>query len=73
MLQEEPYFPSFKKSRLYIKLLAELDLLRDPSLKEGDPNGMLEEGESSCMYLCGSLNHVLLFTTIKLKMQNNRK
>ena len=50
MLQEEPYFPSFKKSRLYIKLLAELDLLRDPSLKESDPNGMLEEGEHLSYY-----------------------
>ena len=29
MLQEDPYFPAFKRSQLYIKLLAELDLLKD--------------------------------------------
>ena len=44
MLQEEKYFPSFKKSRLYIKLLAELDLLRDNSLKETESNG-IEDGK----------------------------
>ncbi len=43
MLQEDKYFPSFKKSRLYIKLLAELDLLRENSLKETESNG-LEDG-----------------------------
>ncbi len=44
MLQEEKYFPSFKKSRLYIKLLAELDLLRENSLKDPESNGV-EDGE----------------------------
>ena len=28
-LQEDKYFPAFKRSQLYIKLLAELDLLKD--------------------------------------------
>ena len=42
MLQEEKYFSSFKKSRLYIKLLAELDLLRENSLKETESNSIGE-------------------------------
>ena len=32
VLQEERFFPAFKKSPLYIKCLAELDLLKDDSL-----------------------------------------
>ena len=32
MLQEERFYPAFKKSPLYIKCLAELDLLKDDSL-----------------------------------------
>jgi len=34
-LQEDPrYFESFKKSKLYIKLLAELDLLQDATIEK---------------------------------------
>ena len=29
MLQEERFFPSFKRSSAYVRLLAELDLLKD--------------------------------------------
>jgi len=38
LLQEDPrYFDAFKKSKLYIKLLAELDLLQDATVpKSGD-------------------------------------
>ena len=33
LLQEDPrYFDAFKKSKLYIKLLAELDLLQDATV-----------------------------------------
>ena len=31
---QDDFYPEFQKSQLYIKLLAELDLLRDPS-KDG--------------------------------------
>ena len=48
MLQEDPrLFPAFKKSPLYVKLLAELDLLQpelvSPGLKSEDALS-LEEG-----------------------------
>lgn len=38
MLQDDPrYFDAFKRSKLYIKLLAELDLLQDATIaKSGD-------------------------------------
>ena len=50
MLHEDPrYFEAFKKSKLYIKLLAELDLLQDATVpKPGDAatdlyeNGLLQ-------------------------------
>ena len=44
MLQEEQFFPSFKRSQLYIKLLAELDLLRDQSKSDESLNN--DEGKS---------------------------
>lgn len=37
MMHEDPmYFPAFTKSQLYIKLLAELDLLHNPTDKPDD-------------------------------------
>lgn len=36
ILQEERFFPTFKRSSLYIKLLAELDLLKDTSKSDED-------------------------------------
>lgn len=46
ILQEEPYFPAFKRSQLYIKLLAELDLLKDGN-KSDDGLSQDEDGASS--------------------------
>jgi len=60
MLQEEPqYFEAFKKSKLYIKLLAELNLLSDATAmtKTGDA------GTDECtngLTLCVLAAHLIL-------------
>ncbi|GFR13638.1 sorting nexin-13 [Trichonephila clavata] len=38
IMQEDQYFPAFKKSQNYIKLLAELDLLKEGNTKAEDDN-----------------------------------
>ncbi|GIY85125.1 sorting nexin-13 [Caerostris darwini] len=38
IMQEEHYFPTFKRSQNYIKLLAELDLLKEGNTKAEDDN-----------------------------------
>ncbi|CAL1272545.1 unnamed protein product [Larinioides sclopetarius] len=38
IMQEEQFFPAFKKSQNYIKLLAELDLLKEGNTKAEDDN-----------------------------------
>nr|CAB3266454.1 sorting nexin-13 [Phallusia mammillata] len=39
MQKDENFYPAFKQSTLYMKLLAELDLLREPSFTSADTNG----------------------------------
>lgn len=36
MQREESLYPAFKRSQQYVKLLAELDLLREPSIQSED-------------------------------------
>ena len=43
MLQEDCFFPAFKRSQLYIKLLDELDLLKDGNKSDDSLN--LDEGK----------------------------
>ena len=47
LLQEEQFFPTFKRSQLYIKLLAELDLLKDQS--KGDEPLTQEETDGELL------------------------
>lgn len=42
MLHDERYYPSFKQSPLYVRMLAELDMLKEPSYRGSDDG----EGES---------------------------
>lgn len=46
-MQEDKYFPGFKRSQLYIKLLAELDLLKDGHKEDG----LADEGKTLMVYL----------------------
>ncbi|XP_078454061.1 sorting nexin-13 [Lampetra fluviatilis] len=36
MLRDDRYYPGFKQSSFYVKALAELDMLKEPSIREGD-------------------------------------
>ena len=36
MLRDERYYPSFRQSPLYIRMLAELDMLKEPSYRGSD-------------------------------------
>ena len=52
VLQEERFYTAFTKSQLYIKLLAELDLLKDGSKSDdGDGGGLTDDGTSSLKVL----------------------
>ncbi|KAJ8415872.1 hypothetical protein AAFF_G00404290 [Aldrovandia affinis] len=52
MLHEERFYPSFRQHPLYVRMLAELDMLKEPSLRGSDDG----EGESFNGSPTGSLN-----------------
>ncbi|KAG8139064.1 hypothetical protein E2320_001871 [Naja naja] len=52
MLQDERFYPSFKQHALYVRMLAELDMLKDPSFRGSDDG----EGESFNGSPTGSIN-----------------
>lgn len=54
MLRDERYYPSFKQSPLYVRMLAELDMLKEPSYRGSDDG----EGESFNGSPTGSINLV---------------
>ncbi|XP_059828648.1 sorting nexin-13 isoform X2 [Hypanus sabinus] len=55
MLKDEQFYPSFKQNALYVRMLAELDMLKDPSIR-GSDDGDLESFNGSPN---GSLNSSL--------------
>uniref|UniRef100_A0A4W3HDZ7 Sorting nexin 13 n=1 Tax=Callorhinchus milii TaxID=7868 RepID=A0A4W3HDZ7_CALMI len=46
MLKEERFYPSFRQNLLYVRMLAELDMLKDPSIR-GSDDGDLGISEDS--------------------------
>uniref|UniRef100_A0A3B3VV10 Sorting nexin 13 n=1 Tax=Poecilia latipinna TaxID=48699 RepID=A0A3B3VV10_9TELE len=52
MLRDERFYPSFKQSPLYVRMLAELDMLKEPSYRGSDDG----DGESFNGSPTGSLN-----------------
>lgn len=54
MLRDERFYPSFKQSPLYVRMLAELDMLKEPSYRGSDDG----DGESFNGSPTGSLNLV---------------
>ncbi|XP_068189394.1 sorting nexin-13 isoform X1 [Antennarius striatus] len=52
MLRDERYYPSFKQSPLYVRMLAELDMLKEPSFRGSDDG----DGESFNGSPTGSIN-----------------
>lgn len=54
MLRDERFYPSFKQSPLYVHMLAELDMLKEPSYRGSDDG----DGESFNGSPTGSLNLV---------------
>ncbi|XP_060638124.1 sorting nexin-13 isoform X3 [Anolis sagrei] len=52
MLRDERFYPSFKQHALYVRMLAELDMLKDPSFRGSDDG----EGESFNGSPTGSIN-----------------
>ncbi|XP_014677550.1 PREDICTED: sorting nexin-13-like, partial [Priapulus caudatus] len=45
-LQEDRFFPAFRRSQIYVKLLAELDLLKDAGNKSDDEDDSSSRGSS---------------------------
>lgn len=56
MLRDERFYPSFKQSPLYVRMLAELDMLKEPSYR-GSDDGDVESFNGSPT---GSINLVSL-------------
>lgn len=56
MLRDERYYPSFNQSPLYVRMLAELDMLKEPSYRGSDDG----DGESFNGSPTGSINLVCL-------------
>ncbi|XP_068092097.1 sorting nexin-13 isoform X2 [Hyperolius riggenbachi] len=52
MLREERFYPSFRHNALYVRMLAELDMLKEPSFKGSDDG----DGESFNGSPTGSIN-----------------
>uniref|UniRef100_A0A6I8NV79 Sorting nexin-13 n=1 Tax=Ornithorhynchus anatinus TaxID=9258 RepID=A0A6I8NV79_ORNAN len=52
MLRDERFYPSFKQNVLYVRMLAELDMLKDPSFRGSDDG----DGESFNGSPTGSIN-----------------
>lgn len=56
MLRDERFYPSFKQNVLYVRMLAELDMLKDPSFRGSD------DGEGGELSTCkGDFLGVLFF------------
>ncbi|XP_043921495.1 LOW QUALITY PROTEIN: sorting nexin-13 [Protopterus annectens] len=55
MLRVEKFYPSFKQHHLYVQMLAELDMLKDPSFRGSDDG----ESESFNGSPTGSINSVI--------------
>lgn len=64
MLRDERYYPSFKQSPLYVRMLAELDMLKEPSYRGSDDG----DGESFNGSPTGSINLVSLLRFLSDKM-----
>ncbi|CAI9539961.1 unnamed protein product, partial [Staurois parvus] len=52
MLRDEKFYPSFRHNVLYVRMLAELDMLKEPSFKGSDDG----DGESFNGSPTGSIN-----------------
>lgn len=63
MLRDERYYPSFKQSPLYVRMLAELDMLKEPSYRGSDDG----DGESFNGSPTGSINLVGLLHFLLLQ------
>lgn len=48
MLRDERFYPSFRQNALYVRMLAELDMLKDPSFRGSDDG---DGGKVAYMYI----------------------
>uniref|UniRef100_A0A672FVS4 Sorting nexin 13 n=1 Tax=Salarias fasciatus TaxID=181472 RepID=A0A672FVS4_SALFA len=60
MLRDERFYPSFKQSPLYVRMLAELDMLKEPSYRGSDDG----DGESFNGSPTGSINLFFCFCCV---------
>lgn len=49
MLRDERFYPSFRQNALYVRMLAELDMLKDPSFRGSDDG---DGGRWHTLYIC---------------------
>lgn len=53
MLRDERFYPSFRQNALYVRMLAELDMLKDPSFRGSDDGdgGKVAHVVHLCVYV----------------------
>lgn len=52
MLRDERFYPSFRQNALYVRMLAELDMLKDPSFRGSDDGDGGKVVASECVCEC---------------------
>lgn len=54
MLRDERFYPSFRQNALYVRMLAELDMLKDPSFRGSDDGdgGKIAHIVHLSVYIC---------------------
>lgn len=55
MLRDERFYPSFRQNALYVRMLAELDMLKDPSFRGSDDGDGGKVVASKCVCECVSV------------------
>lgn len=50
MLKDERFYPSFKQHPLYVRMLAELDMLKEPSYRGSDDGDAGEENHTTTLH-----------------------
>lgn len=70
MLRDERFYPSFKQHALYVRMLAELDMLKDPSFRGSDDGegGKLTWGliAITCYTSLTGVHHSIRFFFLKI-------
>lgn len=64
MLKDERFYPSFKQHPLYVRMLAELDMLKEPSYRGSDDGDTGQENHTALLHTSNTPNHFMSNTLL---------